>query len=88
MIKPLHDMVLVQHIDNRSAGGIALPQHNEIIQKGVVLAVGPGAWYNGVLYPMDVKPGDKILYKPNMALKADYIKDYVLVPESQIVGIE
>ena len=67
-IKPLHDYVLVVPVqqEEKTASGIILPDAaKEKPQMGEVAAVGPGAFDEDgeKRMPMDVKVGDKVLYK-------------------------
>ena len=69
LLRPAHDRVIVRKDDPNkvSAGGIVIPDaHAEKATKGTVLAVGPGKYSEktGVLIPMTVKPGDRILFHP------------------------
>lgn len=65
-IRPLHDWVLVLRAepDARTPGGIIIPDDaQERPQRGEVLAVGPGLRLeNGERAPVDVKPGDVVLF--------------------------
>jgi chaperonin GroES len=63
--RPLHDRVVVKRIEaeERTAGGIIIPDTaKEKPQQGEIVAVGPGRFEDGKRVPMDVKPGDKVLY--------------------------
>ncbi len=64
--RPLHDRVVVRRIeeDERSKGGIIIPDTaKEKPQQGEVVAVGPGACdEKGQIQPLDVKPGERILF--------------------------
>ena len=64
--RPLHDRVVVRRIEaeEKSAGGIIIPDTaKEKPQQGEVLAVGPGARdEKGNIIPLDVKPGDIVLF--------------------------
>ena len=67
-IRPLGDRVLVRPIEKEevTASGIVLPDTVDKKQKaeGVVVAVGPGKTLeNGTKAPMDVKVGDKVLFR-------------------------
>ncbi len=67
-IRPLGDRVLVKPIEKEevTASGIVLPDTVDKKQKaeGVVIAVGPGKTLeNGTKAPMDVKVGDKVLFR-------------------------
>ncbi len=64
--RPLHDRVVVRRLeeDERSKGGIIIPDTaKEKPQTGEVVAVGPGERDDkGTLQPLDVKPGDRVLF--------------------------
>lgn len=66
-IRPLFDNVLVRPLEPeaKTASGIVLPDTaKEKPQVGVVMAVGPGVTDDkGNLVPMQVKVGQKVLYK-------------------------
>lgn len=93
MMKPLHNYVLLERIeeDNKTAGGIIIPDTaKEKPSHGHVIAVGDGAFENGTRMPMTVRVGDTVLFA-KWAASANEVKidgkDYVLVKESDILGI-
>ncbi len=65
-IRPLQDRVMVKRLDEeqKTAGGIIIPDTaKEKPQKGEIVAAGPGKkTEDGKLLPLDVKPGDKVLF--------------------------
>ena len=65
-IKPIGDRVLVKHIEEKEQvrGGIIIPDSaKEKPQEGEVVAVGPGGRDEaGKLVPIDVKPGNRVLF--------------------------
>lgn len=65
--QPLFDNVLVRPLEPEqvTASGILLPDTvKEKPQVGQVMAIGPGIYdNNGKLVPMQVKVGQKVLYK-------------------------
>ena len=65
-VKPLHDRIIVQRIDEgeQSAGGIIIPDSaKEKPQRGRVIAAGDGkSNAEGKRVPLDVKAGDRILF--------------------------
>jgi len=64
-LTPLHDKVIVKRIEEKESvkGGIIIPDSaKEKQQEGEVIAVGPGRREKGELIPLDVKPGDRILF--------------------------
>lgn len=65
-LKPLFDFVLIKPLEAeaKTASGILLPDSaKEAPQMGEVMEVGPGAYDDGKLIPMEVKKGQKVLYK-------------------------
>ncbi len=66
-IKPLFDNVLIKPLDaqEKTASGIILPDTvKEKPQVGLVMAVGEGSRNeDGKLVPMQVKVGQKVMYK-------------------------
>ncbi len=65
-IKPLVDNVLIRPLDaqNSTVSGILLPDSaKEKPQIGLVMAVGAGAYDDGKLIPVNVKVGQKVMYK-------------------------
>src|SRR6202140_1546100 len=64
-VTPLHDRVLVKRIEEKETvkGGIITPDTaKEKPQEGEVIAVGAGKIEKGERVPLDVKPGDRILF--------------------------
>jgi len=66
-IRPLYDRIVVKRIDNdadKTAGGLYIPDSaKEKPQEGEVVAVGKGKRLeDGKVVPLDVQPGDRILF--------------------------
>ena len=64
-LTPLHDRVVVRRIEEKESvkGGIIIPDSaKEKQQEGEVIAVGSGKREKGELIPLDVKPGDRVLF--------------------------
>ena len=64
-LTPLHDRVIVKRIEEKETvkGGIIIPDSaKEKPQEGEVVAVGAGKREKGELVPLDVKPGDRVLF--------------------------
>jgi len=65
-IRPLHDRVIVRRLEEErtSPGGIVIPDTAaEKPMQGEVVSVGNGKINeNGDVRPLDVKPGDKVLF--------------------------
>ena len=90
--RPLHDRILVRRIesDDRTKGGIIIPDTaKEKPQEGEVIATGPGArTEDGQVHPLDVKPGDRILFGKwgGTEIKLDG-EDLLILKESDVLGI-
>jgi chaperonin GroES len=64
-LTPLHDRVIVKRIEEKETvkGGIIIPDSaKEKPMEGEVIAVGSGKREKGERIPLDVKPGDRVLF--------------------------
>ena len=64
-VTPLHDRVLIKRIEEKESvkGGIIIPDTaKEKPQEGEVISVGSGRREKGETIPLDVKPGDRVLF--------------------------
>jgi chaperonin GroES len=91
-LKPLHDRVLIQPIEGeeRTRGGIIIPDTaKEKPMQGKVVACGPGArGEDGKILPLDVKPGDKVLYGKWSGTEVKIEdEEYLIVKEADILGV-
>lgn len=92
-IKPLSDHVLIEPTkeEEKTKSGILLPEtvEKERPEQGKVIAVGSGKKLaSGKVLPMEVKPGDKVIftkYGPN-EIKVDG-KEYLIAKEEDILAI-
>jgi len=90
--RPLHDRVVVRRTDEdeRTLGGIIIPDTaKEKPQQGEVVAVGPGAAdEKGQVQPLDVRPGDRVLFGKwsGTEVKIDN-EDVLIMKESDILGV-
>ena len=90
--KPLHDRVLVKRIEVQdvSVGGIIIPDTaKEKPQEGQVMAIGDGSRNEaGVLSPLNVKEGDKVLFGKWSGTEITIEGEaYLILKESDILGI-
>ena len=90
--RPLHDRVVVRRIqeDERTKGGIIIPDTaKEKPQQGEIVAVGPGAPdEKGNVQPLDVKPGDRVLFGKWSGTEVKIDGDELLImKESDILGV-
>ncbi|MBX3499928.1 MAG: co-chaperone GroES [Alphaproteobacteria bacterium] len=90
--RPLHDRVVVRRIDadQKTAGGIIIPDTaQEKPMQGEVIAVGPGTRdKHGRLTPIDLKPGDHILFGKWSGTEAKIDGEELLImKESDVMGV-
>jgi len=90
--RPLHDRVVLRRIeeDERTKGGIIIPDTaKEKPQQGEVVAVGPGARdEKGVVQPLDVKAGDRVLFGKWSCTEVKIDDEEPLITkESDILGV-
>jgi chaperonin GroES len=90
--RPLHDRVLLRRVEQeeKSSGGIIIPDTaKEKPMEGEVIAVGPGGRDEaGKLLPIDVKPGDRVLFGKwsGTEVKIDG-GELLIMKESDIKGV-
>lgn len=91
-IRPLHDRVLIQRIEEeqQARGGIIIPDTaKEKPQQGKVIATGDGKINeDGTRRPLDVKPDDQVLFGKysGSEVKIDD-QEYLIMREDEILGI-
>lgn len=90
--RPLHDRVVVRRVDSeeKTAGGIILPDTaQEKPSEGEIIAAGSGARDEaGKLVPLDVKPGDRVLFGKWSGTEVKINgEDLLIMKESDIMGI-
>ncbi|MEQ9638857.1 MAG: co-chaperone GroES [Alphaproteobacteria bacterium] len=91
-IRPLHDRVLVRRVDSneKTAGGIIIPDTaQEKPMEGEVIAAGEGARADdGRIQPLDVKPGDRILFGKWSGTEVQVAGEELLImKEADIMGV-
>jgi len=90
-LTPLHDRVVVRRIEEKESvkGGIIIPDSaKEKQQEGEVIAVGSGKREKGERIPLDVKPGDRVLFGKysGTEVKIDG-EDRLILREDDILGV-
>jgi chaperonin GroES len=91
-IRPLHDRVLVERLEEREVkkGGIIIPDTaKEKPQEGRIIAVGNGKVSDdGKKIPLDVKTGDKILFGKYSGSEVKLEdKEYLIMREEDVLAI-
>jgi chaperonin GroES len=89
-VTPLHDRVLVKRIEEKESvrGGIIIPDSaKEKPQEGEVISVGAGKREKGERIPLDVQPGDRILFGKysGSEIRVDD-QEYLILKEDEILA--
>jgi|SRR5262245_34159279 chaperonin GroES len=93
-IRPLHDRVLIKRVEEeqKTKGGIIIPDTaKEKPAEGKVIAVGNGrVLEDGKVRPLDVKPGDRVLFGKysGSEVKVDGEEHLILREDDILVVIE
>ena len=91
-IRPLYDRIVVKRIEQKEQmqGGLYIPDSaKEKPQEGEVVAVGKGKRLeDGKVVPLDVQPGDRILFGKYSGsdIKIDN-EEYMIMREDEVLGI-
>ncbi|HEY9755528.1 MAG TPA: co-chaperone GroES [Oculatellaceae cyanobacterium] len=91
-LRPLADRVVVKKLDaeEKTSGGIVLPDTaKEKPQQGEVLAVGPGKRDDkGVLQPLEVKVGEKVLFAKYSGTEVKFDgQEFLILSERDILAV-
>lgn len=88
MFKPLEDRVLVTVKPPAPSNGL-IQLHDEIPDRGEVVAVGDGRYENGTLIPLKILVGETIVFYPNAGRKIkDGDTEYLIIQSRDIIAIE
>ena len=75
MLKPLRDYVVLEKAKEEPG-------------KGIVVAVGPGKTENGAVIPVELKVGQKVVYKKYSGTEIkENQKEYLLIEAENILAI-
>ena len=91
-IRPLYDRIVVKRLEQQEQmqGGLYIPDTaKEKPQEGEVVAVGKGKRLeDGKVIPLDVQPGDRILFGKYSGsdIKLDG-EEYMIMREDEVLGI-
>jgi chaperonin GroES len=88
---PLHDRILVLRVEEQETtrGGIIIPDTaKDKPQEAEVLAVGKGKIKeDGKILPLDVKPGDRILFGKYAGTEITINgQEYLIIREDEVLG--
>lgn len=92
MIHPLSDIVVIRRQSQQeiSDGGVYIPPSDDFREDiGTIAYCGPGKLSpKGVLIPMDVKPGDKVIFSTNgHQITQVNGEELVVTRQNSIIGI-
>jgi chaperonin GroES len=91
-IRPLHDRIIMKRIpeDEKTKGGIIIPDTaKEKPLEGLVVAVGNGkVLEDGRMRPLDIKPGDRVLFikYAGNEVKIDG-EEHLMLREDDVLGV-
>jgi len=91
-IRPVQDRIVVRRVaeEEKTKGGIFIPDSaKEKPAEGEVVAVGPGkANDKGVVRPLDVKKGDRVLFGKYSGneIKLEGV-EHIILREDEVLGI-
>ena len=90
-VKPLHDRILLKRVEGKEQkkGGIIIPDTaKEKPMEGRVIAVGSGRLEKGERVPLEVKVGDRVLFRKyaGTEIKIEEI-EHVILREDEVLGI-
>ncbi len=91
-IRPLQDRIIVKRMEEeeKTAGGIIIPDTaKEKPQEGKVVAVGKGkVGEDGKVQPLDVKPGDKVLFGKYAGTEIKLEgEEHLIMREDDLLGV-
>ena len=90
-LKPVADRVIVKYFEteDKTASGIVLPESSkEKTQQAEVIAVGNGKIVDGKVVPVQVKPGDRVIYGKYTGTEIKYEGEkYLVINADDIIAI-
>jgi chaperonin GroES len=91
-IRPLQDRILIKRVqeEEKTKGGIIIPDTaKEKPVEGKVIAVGNGkVLEDGKVRPLDVKPGDRVLFSKYAGTEVKIEGDeHIIMREDDILGV-
>ena len=91
-IRPFQDRIIVNRVEEaeKTAGGIIIPDTaKEKPQEGKVVAVGKGkVGEDGKVQPLDVKPGDKVLFGKYAGTEIKLEgEEHLIMREDDLLGV-
>jgi chaperonin GroES len=91
-IRPLADRIVIEpkEIETKTTGGIVIPDtaDKDKPMQGTVVAVGAGKYIDGKMQPLQIQPGEKVLFGKysGTAIKLNE-KEYLIMREDDVLGV-
>lgn len=92
-LQPVNDRVLLK-LDapgGQTVSGLFLPERSKVHQRmrtAIVVAVGSGLRHDGRIEPMEVKPGDRVLFQGMNGIEVKIGEDdHIVLPQSVLLGV-
>ena len=91
-VRPLHDRLIVRRVEEgeQKSGAIVIPDTaKEKPQRGTVIATGTGTLKDdGKRVPLDVKPGDQILFGKYTSHEVTLDgEEYLIMREDEVLAV-
>ena len=91
-VRPLHDRLIVRRVEEgeQKSGAIVIPDTaKEKPQRGTVIAAGTGTLKDdGKRVPLDVKPGDQILFGKYTSHEVTLDgEEYLIMREDEVLAV-
>lgn len=90
-IRPLHNRIVIKRLEapDTSEGGIVIPEGSKIAQvEGEVIAVGKGKRIDGLIRPMTVKKGDRVVFSVHSGTEVTVDgEDLVIILDDDVFAI-
>ena len=89
-LKPVADRVIVKYFEteDKTASGIVLPESSKEKTQAEVIAVGDGKIVDGKEVPVQVKPGDRVIYGKYTGTEIKYEREkYLVINADDIIAI-
>ncbi len=88
---PLGDRIVLKQAEaeETTKSGIVIPgQSKEKPQQAEVIAAGPGATVDGKVVPMNVKPGQTVIYSKYAGTEVELDEEkYIIVKQDDILAV-
>jgi co-chaperonin GroES (HSP10) len=95
--RPVLDRVFIKQDQDEGTtpGGIVIPEASrkgrELINTGVVVAIGPGRWIRtksqAYFAETTIKPGERVVWRRHGGIQIGALEDHVITTEDELLGV-